>query len=71
MDTRAEMGRNRPQPKIKFASPEAWAIKLIQIMWTNVILIWEIRNTTIQQHYTEKGLKRAHELMVQAAERQT
>ena len=40
-------------------------------MWTNIIAIWEIRNNTIQQHYKEKGLTRAHELMLQAAEQET
>ena len=67
MTTPAIQGERLQNKTIKFVSPETWAVKLVQIMWNNIILIWEVRNTTIQQHYADKGQKRAHELLVQAA----
>ena len=61
---------NNPDPGNQFNSRSAagWGKKVISILWTNVLKIWEARNSRVQQIYVDQGLSRDNEIMIQTAE---
>ena len=59
---------SRPKgPKYKFQSPELWGRKILHTCWKQIIQMLEGRNNAVQKLYVDKGLNRAHELLVKAA----
>ena len=57
---------------IKHKGPaEVWGAKLVVIIWTYVLKLWDARNTTLQKLYVSQGQTREHARLLLEATNET
>ena len=57
---------------IKLKSPaEVWGTKLVVIIWTYVLKLWNARNTSLQKLYASQGQTREHARLLLEATNET